>query len=113
MLQFILTNTLLISVCIILYVSVRTLPRIDEGGAVQKKGILERWIASEIPEKIDVSLNSYLFKLLRRLKIVLLKADNAVGSHLRKIKHESITEEKAPSIDFKEISSQNREENTL
>ncbi len=110
MFQFILTNILLLSVGTILYVTVRTLPRIEDEGSIEKKGILERWIASEVPEKIDTALNGFVFKLLRRLKIVLLKADNSVSAHLKKIKHESITNEKTPSIDFKEIASQNKEE---
>ncbi|HUZ92580.1 MAG TPA: hypothetical protein VNG29_01105, partial [Candidatus Paceibacterota bacterium] len=61
MLQFLLTTILLLSVGAILLVAVRTLPRIEDDGAIEKKGILERWIASEIPEKIDASLHGFFF----------------------------------------------------
>ncbi|MDP2599013.1 MAG: hypothetical protein Q8P49_04235 [Candidatus Liptonbacteria bacterium] len=110
MFQFILTNILLVSVGAILYVSVRTLPRIEESGAVEKKGILDRWIASEIPERIDVALNNFLFKFLKKLRVALLKADNSVGERLKKIKPENGAGAKASNIDFKEISGQNKEE---
>lgn len=110
MLQFILTNILLLSIGVILYVTVRTLPRIEDNGTIEKKGILERWIASEMPEKIDAAMNGFLFKFLKRLKIFLLKADNSVSARLKKIQPKSVANDKPPTIDFKEISSQNKEE---
>jgi hypothetical protein len=108
MLQFIFTNILLVSVGIVLYVTVRTLPRIENSGTEDKKGVLERWVASEIPERIDLALNGFLFKFLRKLRVVLLKADNSVSGHLQKIKPESPSNGKVPAIDFKEIASQNK-----
>ncbi len=106
MLQFILTNVLMISLGAILYVVVRTLPRIEESGIEEKKGVFERWITSEVPEKIDVALNGFLFKFLRKFRVVLLKADNSVTGRLEKLKPENVANGKAPAIDFKEISGQ-------
>ena|SRR3989344_2448009 len=107
MFPFILTNILLVSVGIVLYVMARTLPRIEGNGAEDKKGMLERWIASEIPEKFDAALNSFLFKFLRRAKVAVLKVDNSISGRLQKMKPEN-GNGKAPAIDFKEISSQNK-----
>lgn len=111
MLQFIATNILMISLGVILYITVRTLPRIDDSQLPEKKGVLERWIASEMPEKIDAALNSFLAKFLRRLKVSLLKIDNSLGRHLRKIKIKGNGDEKTKTnIDFKEISGKNNRE---
>ena len=109
MLQFVLTNILMVSLGTILYVSVRTLPRIEESGAGEKKGMLERWIASEIPEKIDRALNGFLFKFLRKFRIVLLKTDNSVSERLKKINPGVSATAKGPAIDFKEIANKTSE----
>ena len=99
------------SVGVILYVAVRTLPRIEEPAPEEKKGLLERWIASEVPEKLDAVLNGFLVKFLRKLKVFLLKIDNSLSSHLRKIRPETNPIEKTkPNIDFSEISGKNKEE---
>lgn len=107
MFQFIVTNIFMISLGTILYVTVRTLPRIEEGGAPERKGILERWIASEIPEKLDAAFNSFLAKFLRKLKVWLLKVDNFISEHLKKIKPENGNGKTKPAIDFSEISGKN------
>ena len=111
MAQFIFTNLLMLSLGVILYVEVRTLPRIEESAPVEKKSVLERWIASEIPEKIDSALKDFSVKFLRRFKVLLLKVDNSLSSHLRKIKPEADPAAKTkPTIDFSEISGKNKEE---
>ena len=107
MFQFIVTNILMLSLGTVLYIVVRTLPRIQDDGTTEKKGVLERWIASEIPEKIDRALNGFLFKFLRKTKVILLKADNSVSEQLKKIKPEGANG-KTPAIDFKEIMGQNK-----
>ena len=106
MLQFIVTNIFLLSLGVILYVAVRTLPRIDENAMPEKKGAWERWLASGVPEKIDRVLNGFLFKALRRLKVFLLKADNAVNTRLQKIKPEGNGAQKQ-NLDFKAIKEEN------
>jgi len=90
MLQFIVTNLLLLSLGLIVYLSVRSLPRIDVRPKDQpKRGLAEMWLASEMPEKIDIILNTFLGKVLRRLKVFLLKVDNTIGERLKKIKDEN------------------------
>ncbi len=103
--EFIFTIILMIGVGIMLYLTVQVLPRIEEAPS-EKKGFLERWARSEMPEKIDVAFNNFLLKFLRRIKVLVLKFDNALAKHLKKIKPE---EDKRPTIDFKEISGQNKE----
>lgn len=89
----------------ILYLMVRALPRIADEPSPEKRGLLDRWAHSDIPEKIDAAWNSFWFKFLRRLKIAALKFDNAVTKGL----HRANTQDKAKAIDFKEISGQNKE----
>lgn len=112
MLQFIVTDVLMVSLGAILYLAVRTLPRVEENLPSEKKGIFERWIASEVPEKIDVAINGFLAKLLRKIKVLLLKVDNSLSGHLQKIKPEGLNgnggDKAKPTIDFKEITEQNK-----
>jgi hypothetical protein len=100
--------TLVLMICLgtVLYLTVQALPRIEEVPS-EEKGFLERWAHSEVPEKIDAAFNNFLLKFLRKIKVLVLKLDNALAKHLQKIKPE---EDKRPNIDFKEISGQNKEE---
>jgi len=68
-----------------LYLLARTLPRLEES-QTDRKGFLERWFASDIPEKVDLVLNQFLVKFLRKLKVLLLRVDNSLSTHLKKIK---------------------------
>jgi hypothetical protein len=89
-----------------LYLMVRALPRVAEEEASSKESFLDRWAHSEIPEKVDRALNSFLLKTLRRIKVIALKFDNAVNSGIRKMSDE----EKKQGIDFKDMSEQNNDE---
>src|SRR3989344_438072 len=66
--QFTLSTILMIAVGVILYFTARALPRITEEGEVQKASLLERWLTSEIPHRIDQALNNYMGKFFRKLK---------------------------------------------
>ena len=103
--EFIFTIILMICLGTVLYLTVQALPRIEEVPS-EEKGFLERWAHSEMPEKIDAAFNNFLLKFLRKVKVLMLKLDNALAKHLQKIKPE---EDKRPAIDFKEISGQNKE----
>jgi hypothetical protein len=87
---------------------VRALPRIAEEGLPERKGLLDRWAHSDIPEKIDASFNSFLLKFLRKFKVMVLKLDNTISNHLRNINHQD--KQKKSAIDFKEISGKNESE---
>ncbi len=110
MLQFIVTNIFLISLGVILYVAVRTLPRLDPATPPDHKGAWEKWLASGVPEKIDKFLNGFLVKILRRLKVLLLRADNAVSTQLKKVKPDTSGARENQSIDFKAIKEENKNE---
>lgn len=86
----------------------RALPRVkEEETTIIKKGLLEKWIASGMPEKIDNLINSFLEKFLRKVKIYLLKIDNFLAQHLNKSKLNSNGVSRKESIDFKEVSDKN------
>jgi hypothetical protein len=103
--EFIFTTILMLCLGTMLYLMVLALPRIEEGPAVER-GFFDRWARSEMPEKIDAAFNNFLLKFLRRVKVLILKLDNALSKHLQKMR----PEEKKHTIDFKEISGQNKEE---
>lgn len=109
MLQFILTDILMISLGTILYLVARSLPRIEEEPAT-KQNMFERWVSSEMPEKFDAAFNNFLLKFLRKLKLVLLKADNSITRHLKKIASSANGGSNGkPKIDFKDINNSESE----
>lgn len=114
MFQFILTNVFSISLGVLLYFVIRTLPRIEpDSGVPDTKGFFERLIVSKIPERVDGAVNSFLFKFLRKFKVALLKVDNIVGRQIKKIQPEANGNgENADksAIDFAEITSKNKDE---
>jgi len=90
MFQFIITNILMLSLGTILYLLVRSLPRIDESEANSaNESLIERWVASEIPERVDDLIKTFTGKLLRKFKVFLLKIDNLLTERLKKIKNEN------------------------
>lgn len=99
MLQFIVTDALFFSVGVILFLAIRTIPRIGEEEG-KKRGYLERLILSDIPERVDGAINLFLVKFLRRFKVVLLKMENATTRKLHRMKAD---EDAKPSLDFAEI----------
>ncbi len=87
MFAFILNLLLMICLGTILILVVRVLPRIpDESGVKEeKKTYFERWLISELPEKADVYLSNLLAKWIRKIRVFIMKADNLLGDHLKKM----------------------------
>jgi len=86
MCNFILQICLMIGFGGMVYMIARGVPRIDDRLEEEKKNKLDHWF-SKIPiEKIDLALSRFLEKILRRLRVCLLRADNFLVSHLNKIK---------------------------
>lgn len=83
MLQLILTDILFLALAVMLYLIVRTLPRIEESGNPDRKGVFERMITSDIPGRIDETLNAFFGKALRRMKINLMRFDNYLTGKLK------------------------------
>lgn len=96
MFAFILTNIFFLSLAGVILLVARALPRVEED-KVKKQSILDKFAASEIPEKFDAVLGNTMFKLLRKFKVFIMRLDNFVN---KEIKHFSNTTEK-PSQDFK------------
>ncbi len=110
MIFFILNLILMVSLGAVLYLMVSALPRVAEAegdDADDRRSLLDRWAHSEIPEKLDASINGFLLKFLRKFKVTILKLDNAISSHLRKISAEE--DGRKPGIDFRDIAEQNKE----
>jgi len=104
--EFIFTTILMVCLGMVLYITVRALPRIEEVPS-DEKGFFDRWAHSEMPERIDAAFNSFMLKFLRKVKVFILKFDNMLAKYLQKVKPE---EDKRPTIDFKEISGQQNKE---
>lgn len=74
----------MVSLGTILYIIIRTLPRLDDEPV--KRGVMERWLTSELPAKLDASIHGTYLRTLRRLKVFVLKADNSLNKKLESIK---------------------------
>lgn len=107
MLMFVFTIILMASLSAALYLAAQALPRVaEEPEGDPSSGAQSWWIRSRIPERIDAALNGFLFKFLRKVKVAVLKIDNALSAHLERVKPEG--NGKKPAIDFKEIAGQNK-----
>ena len=80
---------------------IRTLPKIEAEEETSKRSALERWVTSGVPERMDVAINAFLAKTLRKAKVVVLKIDNFVTLQLKRVVHENSSGRAKP--DFKEV----------
>ena len=88
MYDFILQIAVFLSLGLIIVLLARALPRIEEdkAPAAKKSNVFDK-ILSRLPlAKIDLFVNSVLGKILRRMKVVVLKADNLINNYLGKLK---------------------------
>jgi hypothetical protein len=103
MIQLIFTDILMVALGTMLYLIVVALPRVPEVPVEhEKKNFLERFAQSGIPERVDLAINNFLVKFLRKVKVFVLKLDNAASRHLQKINVDDGVQQ--PVIDFAEIS---------
>lgn len=98
--QFIVTNVFLISAGAVLYLFARTLPRVEFESDAEKKGLFERWIKSGMPERIDAAMNGFLFKTLKKLRVLLLRFDNTIGDRIKKMQSDTHTAKKEKHLNF-------------
>ena len=107
MVQFIVTNILLVSLGAVLYIVARALPRIreDDGGR-ERETFLDRLVMSEIPHRVDTALNTYTGKIFRKLKVSLMRFDNYLTEKLKKMSAETNGNNK-PKIDFSDLNDSN------
>ena len=114
MTQYILTNIFLLSIGLVLFLVVRSLPRVGEDGesAQRRQTLLERLVTSDIPNRLDAMTNVFLGKVFRRLKIHLLRFDNYLTERLKRMTPEGNGDSK-PKIDFRQVAGEETGESIL
>jgi len=86
MLAFILNTTLMLALGTLVFLFVRAIPRVeDENSEKHRRTVFEKWLVSELPERADIFLSNLFAKWIRKFKIFVMKVDNMLGSHLKKI----------------------------
>jgi hypothetical protein len=85
--QFVFLNIFLISLGVLLFLVIRLLPRMDNKPV--SRGFFERWLTSEIPERFDHFLHALYVRTLRRVKVMVLKTDNALTRKMESMRLES------------------------
>ncbi|MEK7608431.1 MAG: hypothetical protein AAB495_02535 [Patescibacteria group bacterium] len=101
MTELIVSTVFMIAVGVLVYLVVRTIPRIDEGAGGGQR-TWERWFTAELPEKLDGVTNAFLVKFFRKAKVVVLKLDNFLNRELKRVRPEDgIAAAQKP--DFKDL----------
>jgi len=85
MTEFIFQIIFFTSLAGVLVVVSRSIPRIREE-EIKGDFSFEKWIESLPLDRIDYVLKNFSHKVLRKLRLILLKVDNAVGKYLEKTK---------------------------
>ena len=89
MLKFLSNITAMIGLGIILYLTIKTLPQINDSEiTISKKSLIKSHVVFYYVEKIDDKIKYYSERFLRRFGIVLMKLENHVQKRLLKIKSE-------------------------
>jgi hypothetical protein len=107
MLQYILTNVLMLALGAILYLAARSLPRLaDEEETERQYSLIERWVMSDIPHRVDQAVNLWAGKFFRKVKIYLLRLDNYLTQQLKRINNGEMGLKGGPAkpkIDFEQV----------
>lgn len=89
MLKFISNILTFVGIGTILYLVIKTLPKIDDTEiTLSKHSFVNSHIVFHYMEKIDDRIKYYTERFLRRFGIVLMKLENSVQKKLSKIKSE-------------------------
>ncbi len=86
MYDFILQIFIMVSLGTVIFLVARVLPRISETAPVSAPRAKANLLSSFPFEKIDVAVNAFLEKMLRKIKLILMKLDNTVSKLLKKFK---------------------------
>jgi hypothetical protein len=95
-------NCILIGSGLLILLFIRALPRVEELAPL-KRGMLERWLTSQLPERIDAMSHAAFLRTLRRLKVFTLRIDNSINKKLQRMKLESGEAIGMPKIDLKKV----------
>lgn len=87
MYDFVLQLALMVSFAAIVYTMALGVPRVGEADSKPSKARL--WLAKLPLHHLDESLRQFKDKVLRRVKIVVMRVDNFISSHLNKDKDKS------------------------
>ena len=97
MYSLILQLILFSSLGIILYLMARALPRLDERKeVVHASGWFDRMLTRLPLAKVDAGVNSFLEKMLRKMKVIVLKVDNALNQYLNRVRRGNAKKAMAP-----------------
>ncbi|MDP1719065.1 MAG: hypothetical protein Q8L24_01430 [bacterium] len=78
------------SLGLVIYMIARAIPRVPEETATPRRSNWVDRLMSKIPmTKIDENINSFFSKLLRKAKVVVMKADNFINDRLGKLTKKS------------------------
>jgi len=100
MYDFLLQTILFLSLGVVIYLMARAVPRVTEiGEEVHAPGAFDRLLSKLPLREVDERLNVYFEKTLRRMKVFILKFDNALNEKLEKLrkmngKNGAVSEEK-------------------
>jgi hypothetical protein len=113
MLNFVLINILFVSIGVIIYIFARSLPRIEEKEKEKEPEMhhIDKFLVSDLPNKIDFLINFYTAKILRRLKIWSMRFDNYLTESLKKINLQNKDDKKIKLEDLNNNAEEQNEEN--
>lgn len=87
MYDFLLQIIVFLSLGFLIYLLARALPRLPEEAAVDGRRDYFGRLVKKLPlERVDVFLNMFFGKALRRMRIMVLKVDNLLNRYLSKVK---------------------------
>ena len=86
MIKFILQIIVFSSLGLVIYMIARAIPRVPEEVAMPRRSSWVDRLMAKIPmAAIDERLNSFVAKLLRKFRVVVMKTDNFINDRLGKL----------------------------
>lgn len=86
MIKFVLEILVFSSLGLVIYMIARAIPRVpEETSAPRRANWVDRLMAKIPMSKIDDNINSFFAKFLRKVRVVVMKADNFINDRLGKL----------------------------
>ena len=85
MYNFILQIIIFLSLGLVIYLLAKAAPRVSDEPVPDRPNPFNRLMTKIPMAKIDENINSFLSKLLRKLKVVIMKVDNFINDRLGKL----------------------------
>lgn len=109
MLAYILNTIILISLGVVVYLSARALPRISDREFYESE-IDEHWIVGYV-ERLDGVVKIHTEKALRRLRTIILRADDTVSKKLEQVNEEKKKQQNGLEFELSEEAEEERGDN--